>query len=173
MQLCNFTTSAHVTQCTVVNSDGVFGSVNDVVCTSDANRCWIGSVQGLFEWERKSGIHQITVVNDSVTAVGVHESTGALVAGTELKLWRRLSGDRWHFFRVPGIIDAPINALAFDQDGTLWIANEVCINQQHSDLTFHRIGGLEGLPTANLTSISFRQDNSFLYALLTFPPVMG
>lgn len=37
---------------------------------------------------------------------------------------------------------------------SLWIANDVCVNVQKPDLTFHRMGGREGLPVSNITSVA-------------------
>jgi hypothetical protein len=53
-------------------------------------------------------------------------------------MWRLLKGVNWHFFRTPGIIDASPVSLSFDSEGTLWIGNEYCVNQQRLDLTFKR-----------------------------------
>jgi hypothetical protein len=67
-----------------------------------------------------------------------------MIAGTDTMLWRLVGGERWVFFRVPGIIDGPIQSLSVDSQGTLWIGNDVCVNLQHQNLTFERIGYQQG-----------------------------
>ena len=84
--------------------------------------------------------------------------------------------NKWIFFRTPGIIDDAISGMAFDTSSTLWIGNDICVNQQHENLTFHRIAGLEvfknvhkilstlimyqGLPYSNITSVAAGFDGS-------------
>eukprot|EP01104_Vermistella_antarctica_P001095 TRINITY_DN11154_c0_g1_i1.p1 TRINITY_DN11154_c0_g1~~TRINITY_DN11154_c0_g1_i1.p1 ORF type:complete len:881 (+),score=128.69 TRINITY_DN11154_c0_g1_i1:2-2644(+) len=60
---------------------------------------------------------------------------------------------RWYFYRTPGIIDATPTGLSFDADGTLWIVNSICVNLLYPNQTFSRVGGMQGLPTPNLTSV--------------------
>jgi hypothetical protein len=44
--------------------------------------------------------------------------------------------------------------MSFDSEQRLWIGNAICVNVQHANLTFERIGGLQGLPTNNITSMA-------------------
>lgn len=99
--------------------------------------------------------------NTSFTSVAVMNDTVA--AGTADGLvWRNdIAYQGWHFFRTPGIIDATANALLF-VNGSLWVVNDVCVNIQKPDLTFHRVGGREGLPVTNITSIASDGSNVWL-----------
>lgn len=42
--------------------------------------------------------------------------------------------------------------MVFDSNSRLWIGNSICVNVQHPNFTFERIGGTQGLPSNNITS---------------------
>lgn len=129
------------------------GNVNDVFQTA-AGDLWIGTDQGLFYLANGSGdVTVISAVPGPVATVAFDETTQTVVAGG-LNMYRRLpDGMSWYMFETPGIIDDSPTALTFDSAGTLWIANDVCVNQHYlANFTFNRVGGYQGLPMANLTS---------------------
>jgi hypothetical protein len=43
------------------------------------------------------------------------------------------------------------NSLLFDCEDRRWAGTDVCANLQHTNLTFERIDGLQGLPTRNIS----------------------
>lgn len=142
-----------LTSCPSVHFNNI-GKVNDVYETKTQD-IWIATSNGLFNLSPSSNnIVNITQVPGPLQAVSVEESTQTVVAGYYL-LWRQINqGRTWHFFRTPGIIDDNVTSLVFDNNGTLWIGNDICFNLQHLDLTFQRIGHLDGLITRNITSLA-------------------
>jgi hypothetical protein len=131
--------------------------VNDLVLALDGT-LYIATDGGLYSLPpAASQVTQIPEVTSPCQAVAYDDVTATLVAGKD-KLWRRLGNNpseyRWYFFLTPGIIDANITALEFDLNSTLWIANDICINKMTTDLALERVGGLDGLIVANLTSLA-------------------
>eukprot|EP01116_Phalansterium_solitarium_P014972 TRINITY_DN3293_c0_g2_i1.p2 TRINITY_DN3293_c0_g2~~TRINITY_DN3293_c0_g2_i1.p2 ORF type:complete len:654 (+),score=269.04 TRINITY_DN3293_c0_g2_i1:3242-5203(+) len=130
-------------------------SVSDVVLTN-AGDLWIGSSEGLFYVAKgSSNVSLVSAVDAPVLAVAFDEDAQTPVA-SGVNLWRRLAdGVSWYMVETPGIVDDPPSGLEFALDNTLWITNDVCVNQHFlQNFTFHRLGGYEGLPTSNLTSIA-------------------
>lgn len=54
-----------------------------------------------------------------------------------------------------GPIDDAITALAFGPDGSLAIGTPTCLNVRKPNGAIERVGGDEGLPVANITSLTF------------------
>lgn len=128
------------------------GQVNDLAALP-GNIVAIGAEGGLFLFNLVTlEIDAEDIPTGPVNAVAFVAPTD-LVAGTDTMLWRNVGGSRWVFFRVPGIIDGPIVSLSVDAQGSLWIGNDVCVNIQHSNLTFERIGYLEGLTYTNVSKV--------------------
>eukprot|EP01102_Stenamoeba_stenopodia_P019004 TRINITY_DN7060_c0_g4_i2.p1 TRINITY_DN7060_c0_g4~~TRINITY_DN7060_c0_g4_i2.p1 ORF type:complete len:802 (-),score=153.57 TRINITY_DN7060_c0_g4_i2:157-2529(-) len=135
-------------------SSFALGTVNDIAFYVQSSDLIIGSDNGLFFFSSSSSTFtQVEEIKEAVNAVGFVPPTD-VVAGTDTVLWRWLGGKDWYYFQVPGIIDGPISTLAVDQENSLWIGNDVCINIQYANLTFERIGYEEGLVYSNISSIA-------------------
>eukprot|EP01104_Vermistella_antarctica_P006857 TRINITY_DN1754_c0_g3_i1.p1 TRINITY_DN1754_c0_g3~~TRINITY_DN1754_c0_g3_i1.p1 ORF type:complete len:734 (+),score=146.91 TRINITY_DN1754_c0_g3_i1:742-2943(+) len=124
-----------------------------------------GDMSGVTNVSWVSGDGPVTVI---ASRPSYEMGVGDVVAvGTQTKLWyfngtgspvapfnnKTTTGFPWYYYVTPGIIDATPTALAFDSNNTLWIGNEVCINKLYTNLTLERIGGDQGLPYSNITSI--------------------
>ena len=92
---------------------------------------------------------------------------------TEADLFGLLAvGDGWklHFFDgrqwwfewasvwrdgLGGVVDGPVTSLVFVPTGQLFIGNNVSLSRLNVNYTFDRLGPLQGLPTGNITSLTF------------------
>lgn len=86
---------------------------------------------------------------------------GLLAVGDGWKL-HFFDGKQWWFewasrWRdgLGGVVDGPVTSLAFVPTGELFIGNNVSVSRLNVNYTIDRLGPLQGLPTGNITSLTF------------------
>lgn len=86
---------------------------------------------------------------------------GLLAVGDGWKL-HFFDGKQWWFewasvWRdgLGGVVDGPVTSLVFVPTGQLFIGNNVSLSRLNVNYTFDRFGPLQGLPTGNITSLTF------------------
>ena len=86
---------------------------------------------------------------------------GLLAVGDGWKL-HFFDGKQWWFewaslWRdgLGGVVDGPVTSLAFVPTGELFVGNNVSLSRLNVNYTFDRLGPLQGLPTGNITSLTF------------------
>lgn len=110
--------------------------------------------------------HQLLTNSRPSLALSHHPPTkadlfGLLAVGDGWKL-HFFDGKQWWFewaslWRdgLGGVVDGPVTSLAFVPTGELFIGNNVSLSRLNVNYTFDRLGPLQGLPTGNITSLTF------------------
>lgn len=107
-------------------------------------------------------IRQTTVYETQILSLGTDRNERIIYAGTFDRLWKfDIETSRWRYNWVgsldgnyPGDFDGPITTITADEENKIWLGNDLCVNLIHLNGTFQRFGGVDGLPFANITSLS-------------------
>merc|ERR1712137_258276 len=144
-------------------------NITQIFAISQANdgSIWLATDYGLIftNPEMSASFSVDSTIAVPVTNVFIHPNSNRVFAATDERLWysyksaNNIAANQqqglWNFVWIRGLIDGIITSFASDQDGNVWIGNDICVNVLHNNATFERIGPARGLPFTNVTSVSF------------------
>lgn len=148
-------------RCTVGEyGNAAFGSVKGAHVIGDAT--FVGATNGLFRCRAATCVR---LLEAAITAVAVHHDTNMVAAGSHDKLYL-LDSDgtvqRWEWCTAidgpdagsGGVLDGPVTALAFVDNGDLYAGNDIALNiWSATSGAWSRVSGDMGLPVGNITDL--------------------
>jgi hypothetical protein len=151
-----------------VRVHAAFGSVKGAHGIGDV--MFVGATNGLFRCRAASCVQLLgagaTTTAFSITALAVHYDTDMVAAGSHDKIWL-LNSDgvvqRWEWCTAidgpeagsGGVLDGPVTALAFTDNGDLYVGNDIALNiRWASSGVWSRVSGDMGLPMGNITALA-------------------